>query len=69
MRKMVCLPIGNRSNRYSDLLIAAVVDKVCMGCTVKSLSSDLGISEWTIRLWCHRAGVMPMVGRPRKEMG
>lgn len=65
---MARLPIGSRSNRYSDLLIAAVVDKVCMGCTVESLSRDLGIANWTIRLWCRRAGVMPRVGRPRKEM-
>lgn len=65
---MARLPIGSRSNRYSDLLIAAVVGKVCMGHTVDSLSRELGISNWTIRLWCQRAGVTPRQGRPRKEM-
>lgn len=65
---MARLPIGSRSNRYSDLLITAVVGKVCMGCTVESLSRDLGIANWTIRLWCRRAGVMPRQGRPRKDM-
>jgi len=67
MRKMVRLSMGSRSNRYSDMLIDAVVDKVCMGCTVDSLSRELGISNWTIRLWCQRAGVRPRHGRPRKD--
>lgn len=55
-----------REVRYSDAVKDAILDKICQGATVASLERELGISHYTIYLWCKEAGLKLQCGRPRK---
>jgi len=55
-----------RGVRYSDAVKEAILDKVCQGNTAMGLERDLGISHYTIKLWCDEAGLKLQCGRPRK---